>query len=119
MEDNQFKKRMGVLKKSYERIPSSFDSDETLRKIDEGSTKRINSKNNRIIVWTISIASIFLIGFLTATFLLSENREQAAKEELEITNQFRLELEESYKEERDKRQEALKMEYYTAIYPQN
>ena len=110
MEDNQFEKRMDVLKKSFERIPSSFDSDDTLRKIEEGLTKRNPSKNNRIIVWTISIASIFIMGFLTATFFLSENREQAAKKEVEITDQFRLKLEESYKEERDKRQEALKME---------
>lgn len=110
MEDNQFEKRMDVLKKSYERIPSSFDSDETLRKIKEGSTKRNHSKNNRIIVWSISIASIFIIGFLTATFFLTENREQAAKEEVEITDQFRLELEKSYKEERTKLQEEFKME---------
>ena len=31
MEDNQFEKRMDLLKKSYERIPSSFDCEETLR----------------------------------------------------------------------------------------
>ena len=41
MEDNQFEKRMDVLKKSYERIPSSFDYDKILRKIEEDSTKRI------------------------------------------------------------------------------
>ena len=114
MEDNQFEKRMDVLKKSYERTPSSFDYDKTLRRIEEDSTKRIPGKSNtlrkNITVWAISIASIFIIGFLTATFLLSEDREQAAKEEVEITDQFHLELEESYKEERDKLQEELKME---------
>ena len=50
-----------------------------------------------------SIPSIFIFCFLTATYFLSEIREQAAKEEVEITDQFRLELEQSYKEEQDKR----------------
>ena len=34
MENNEFEKRMELLKKSYERIPSSFDSEEVLRKIE-------------------------------------------------------------------------------------
>ena len=112
MEDNRFEKRMIDMKKSYERVPSSFDSDEILRKIEHDTTKRSPNKPNtmrkNITVWAMSIASVFLIGFLTATFLLTENREVATMTENEITDQFRLELEQSYKEEREKRQQILK-----------
>ncbi len=35
MDNDNFEKRMEFLKKSYERIPTSFDPDEVFRKIDE------------------------------------------------------------------------------------
>ena len=58
-------------------------------------------------VWAVSIASVFIIGFLTATFIYTEKNEQAG--EGEITEQFLLQLEESYKEEREKKQEILQL----------
>ena len=88
-----------------------------LRKIEEESTKSLNrdpSVNKKgtfkqnVTVWAVSIASIFIIGILSATFLLSDKSEQAA--EGEITEQFLLQLEESYKVEREKRREMLKMD---------
>ena len=39
MENNKFEKRMEFLKKSYERTPSSFNSEEVLRKIEEETVK--------------------------------------------------------------------------------
>jgi hypothetical protein len=119
MENNDFDKRMELLKKSYDRIPSSFNSEEVLRKIDietnkpeseKSLNKKMNSYSQRIAVWAVSIASVFMIGFLSATFILPDKEEQGIGVDKAITEQFLLQLEESYKEERDKRQEMLKME---------
>ena len=40
MDNDNFEKRMEFLKKSYERVPTSFDPDEVFRKIDEEGTSR-------------------------------------------------------------------------------
>ena len=60
-------------------IPSSFDKEEVLRKIEEESNKPLNRSHSikkkgtfkqNVTVWAVSIASIFIIGILSATFLL-------------------------------------------------
>ena len=93
--------------------------EEVLRKIDEESNKPVNRKASDkkkdivqavLTVWAVSIASILIIGFLSATFILPDKEEQGSGVDKEITEQFLLQLEESYKEERDKRQEMLKMD---------
>ena len=117
MEDNQFEKRMELLKKTYERIPSSFDSNEVLRKIEEESNKPINEEPSMkkkgmfkqyVTVWAVSIASIFIIGILSATYILTEKNEQAT--EVEFTEQYLQDLKDIYKEEREKRRKILKMD---------
>ena len=62
MENNDFDKRMELLKKSYDRIPSSFNSEEVLRKIDietnkPESEKSLNKKR-------IHIVNVLLYGRL-------------------------------------------------------
>src|SRR6185312_12011960 len=112
MENKEFEQQMESLKKSFERIPTSFDSNDVLRKIEMEtiqSSKKKSSKGKgnmirqKATVWAVSIASVFIIGFLTATFLYTEKNEQAG--EGEITEQFLLQLEESYNAERMKKQE--------------
>ncbi|WP_438312137.1 hypothetical protein [Sporosarcina sp. FA9] len=112
MKNNEFEKRMEMLKKSYDQVPSAFDKEEVFRKIEEESPQMHLKKNSSFkqnaTAWVISIASIFIIGILSAAFLLSDTDEQAI--EGEITEQFLLQLKESYKEEREKRKELLKMD---------
>lgn len=119
MENNKFEKRMELLKKSYERIPSSFNSEEVLRKIDEESANSMKdeisfNKNNRfkrnLTVWAVSIASVFLFGFITAFFMFEQQDVTVEMAGQEITQEYIVGLKKEYAIEREKRREILKME---------
>jgi len=118
MDDKQFEQQMNLLKKTYERVPSKFNADEVLRKIDEEGNRQQNlpvaesrktSKWQKVSVWSVSLASVFLIGILSASFLNDQNgqgsEESASEYDLVIK-----EMKEKYQIERDKRQEMLKMD---------
>ena len=116
MDDNQFEQQMKLLKKTYERVPSKFIADEVLQKIEEeGSepvevkpvTKPVASKWQKVSVWAISLASIFLIGILSASFL--NNEEQGDEPVSEFDTNDSRKLEKEYKAERVKRQKILHM----------
>ena len=86
MDDKQFEQHMKLLKKSYDRVPSKFNADDVLRKIEnEGKqqieemsfTKPVASKWQKVSVWAVSLASLLLIGFLSASFI-NEGKNQGA-----------------------------------------
>jgi hypothetical protein len=120
MDDKQFEQQMKLLKKSYERVPSKFNSEEVLKKIEEEGKQQQNmlvveprktSKWQKISVWPVSLASVFLIGILSASFLNDGNGQ--GSEEPEPSSQYELkikEMKEKYLAARDKRQEMLKMD---------
>ncbi|MCZ8540424.1 hypothetical protein [Psychrobacillus psychrodurans] len=114
MDDKQLEERLNLLKSSYDRLPSSLDTDEILQKIENENNiapvekKSKGSKWQRITVWAVSIASVFVIGILGTTFLNDSNDVTTSDQENsedDIKN-----LEKKYKEERLKRQQMLQMD---------
>ncbi|MFC5602179.1 hypothetical protein [Sporosarcina koreensis] len=118
MANDNFEKRMEFLKKSYERVPSSFDPDEVFRKIDEEKvpqpTIQKSSKGEirqRITVWAVSLASVFMIGLIGAGLVFDQ--KQKSEEEIiqsPIKDEFIENLLKRYEEEREKRREMLKLD---------
>jgi len=99
MEDKQFEEKMKLLKKSYDRVPSQFNANDILRKIEaEGKPKKevkpyttsVASKWQKVSVWAVSLASVLLIGFLSASFI-NEGKNQGSginsEDKLEKINQ--------------------------------
>lgn len=88
MEDNQFERRMKLLEKSYDRVPSYFNIDEVLEKIEEESTSRMeksivrSTKWQKVSVSLISVASILLVAMISASFREESNNQGV--EELEF-----------------------------------
>lgn len=115
MDDRQFENRMQLLKKSYERVPSDFNLEDVLQKLDDNPIRKSHmdptkSKKDRYIqkasVWLVSLASVFILGIITATFLMNEDDQTSG----EISDEYIEQLKEEYSAEREKRREMLKME---------
>lgn len=111
MDDKQLEERIHLLKDSYERIPPEIDVDDILNKLDEAP--QVNEKKNkgtkwqRITVWAVSIASVFIIGVLSASYLEGGviKNSQNKQEELEQVNdliEYAESLKEQYEIEREK-----------------
>ncbi|MCM3745475.1 hypothetical protein M3193_15210 [Sporosarcina luteola] len=123
MANDNFEKRMEFLKKSYERVPTSFDQEEVFRKIDEEASSRKNEQKKptnhgvrqQITVWAMSLASIFIIGLIGTGFIL-EQKQKSEEENIEstVTDQLIQDLFKQYQEERENRRELLKLDevYY-------
>lgn len=119
MGNDNFEKRMEFLKKSYERVPSSFNPDEVFRKIDEEGKshpheQKKSIKNNmrqRITVWAVSIASVFIIGLIGVGYLADqkENSEENNIDSAEL-DEYIEELKAKYEVEKEKRREILKLD---------
>ncbi|WP_019413067.1 hypothetical protein [Paenisporosarcina sp. TG20] len=117
MEDKEFEQQMNLLKKSYERVPSKFNADDVLSKIEEEGkqqkevkqfTKPVASKWQKVSVWAVSLASVFIIGLLSASFM-NDGKEQGDEPVSEYDANDIKKLEEDYQQERKKRQEMLGM----------
>ncbi|QGM29437.1 hypothetical protein GI482_03060 [Bacillus sp. N3536] len=114
MDDKKLEVRLELLKDSYERVPSSINPDEILKKmVKEKETNLDHSKKKktnwqRIAVWTVSLASVFVIGILSAT-LLNDNQTGSKIKETTILGDIE-EYEKKYAEERLKRQKILEMD---------
>ncbi|MCG7346568.1 hypothetical protein MHZ92_20920 [Sporosarcina sp. ACRSL] len=117
MDNDNFEKRMEFLKKSYDRVPSNFNPDDVLQKIDEeGNIRPIEKKKThrirqRLTVWTVSIASVFVIGLIGAGYVFDE-KQQADETVLdsEELDDYIEELKAKYEVEREKRREMLKLD---------
>ncbi|MCM3711572.1 hypothetical protein [Sporosarcina luteola] len=119
MANDNFEKRMGFLKKSYERVPTSFDPEEVFRKIDEEASSRKNEQKKptkhgvrqQITVWAMSIASIFIIGFIGTGYIIEQKQKsEEGTIETTVTDQVIEDLLMQYEEEREKRREMLKLD---------
>ncbi|WP_342598698.1 hypothetical protein MHB48_14575 [Psychrobacillus sp. FSL H8-0483] len=130
MDDKQLEDRLDLLKTSYERVPSADNTDEIIKKIVEEKVqppyekKGKGTKWQRITVWTVSIACVFIIGILGASFLTedvdhaNEDGSEQVEYELDIlTEQFLEDLKGVYPKEREKRRQVLKLteEEYSKI----
>lgn len=113
MDDKQLEERLNLLKSSYDRLPSSVDTDEILRKIEIENEKNVTPiekktkgyKWQRITVWAVSIASVFLIGILGSSYILEEGTQ--GEQMSDATKEFIERLKKDYLIEREKRRELL------------
>ena len=114
MDDKQLEERLNLLKSSYDRLPSSVDTDEILQKIENENhvvpieKKSKGSKWQRVTVWAVSISSVFIIGILGTSFLYESNegtKSQQENSEDDIKN-----LVKKYEKERLKRQQILQLD---------
>ncbi|CAM3201887.1 hypothetical protein FITA111629_09480 [Filibacter tadaridae] len=119
MENNDFEKRLGFLKKSYERVPSTFDSEKVLRKIDEETNKtreekptikKVNKFGQKVTVWVVSIASIFIIGFISVAYMAEQHTSGEQEVQSVITDDYLEKLKEDYTFERENRRKLLGLE---------
>lgn len=117
MEGKQFEQHMKLLKKTYERVPTKFNADEVLKRIEEENvkpkelnavTKSVASKWQKVSVWVVSLASVFLIGILSASFL-NDEKKQGDEPVSEFDKSEIEKLEKAYQEEKEKRQKILGM----------
>jgi hypothetical protein len=117
MDDKQFEQQMNLLKKSYNRVPSKFKADEVLSKIEcevqqqqhgsnVNSTK--TSKWHKVSVWAVSLASVFLIGILSASYI-NDGKEQGDAPVSDIDAKDIEEFKKAYQEEKEERRETLGM----------
>ncbi|MEK4084957.1 hypothetical protein [Psychrobacillus sp. FSL K6-1415] len=113
MDDKQLEERLNLLKSSYDRLPSSLDTDEILQKIVNENNiapvekKSKGSKWQRITVWAVSIASVFVIGILGTTYL-NDSDDSITRNENYSDKEIE-KLKKRYNDERLKRQKILHM----------
>ena len=114
MDDKQLEERLNLLKSSYDRLPSSVDTDEILQKIENENhvvpieQKSKGSKRQRVTVWAVSIASVFIIGILGTSFLYESN--EGTKSQQEYSEDDIKNLVKKYEKERLKRQQILQLD---------
>jgi hypothetical protein len=117
MDDKQFEQQMNLLKKSYNRVPSKFKADEVLSKIEDEGQQQQNgatvdssktSKWQKVSVWAVSLASVFLIGILSASFI-NDGKEQGSEQDSAIDSKDIEELIIAYQDEKETRRESLGM----------
>ncbi|KQL33451.1 hypothetical protein [Psychrobacillus sp. FJAT-21963] len=115
MDDKQLEERLNLLKTSYDRVPSSIDTDGILNKIELekveplSKNKTTKSKWQKITVLAVSIASILIIGILGATFLLEDETRHGKEIQNEESKAFLEKLKKNYPIEREKRREMLNL----------
>ncbi|MCZ8535189.1 hypothetical protein [Psychrobacillus psychrodurans] len=116
MDDKQLEERLNLLKSSYDRLPSSVDTEEIIRKIENehniapAEKKSKGSKWQRITVWTVSIASVFIIGILGSSYILEDEKKiQQGEQMSDATKEFIEQLKKDYPIEREKKRELLNL----------
>lgn len=117
MDDKRFDQQMNLLKKSYNRVPSKFKADDVLSKIEDEGQRHLNgsvgnsiktSKWQKVSVWTVSLASVFLIGILSASFI-NEEKGQGEDAVSAIDAKEIEEFKKAYQKEREARRKTLGM----------
>ena len=109
LDDKQFELHLKLLKKSYKRVPSKFNADELLKRIEAERVKGEDSlslkkerKSNKykINIWTVGLSSVLIIGILSTSFLKSDNVQ--SHEVVTATNSNSIEnLEKTYEEQKN------------------
>lgn len=114
LDDNQLETNLNLLKKSYKRVPSKFNSDDVLQKvIAEGGGSQANPAANKptysiqkLSVWAVSIGFVFLIGILSASYL-AQWSDNGSQKELVAEENDSEKLKKSYEREKAIRREIL------------
>lgn len=123
MDDKKLEDRLALLKSSYDRLPSTIDTDDILKKIDKDKSyeptqvKRNKINWQRFAVWGISAAAILVFGIIGASFQ-EENTPTNANQLADIDGEgnvpladasieFIERLKNNYEKEREKRREML------------
>ncbi|QBP40573.1 RNA polymerase sigma factor [Paenisporosarcina antarctica] len=82
VDDQQFELHLNLLKKSYKRVPSKFNADEILRRIESergkeedllSSKKESKSNKYKVKIWITGLSSVLLIGILSTSFFKNDN----------------------------------------------
>ncbi|MFC6039518.1 RNA polymerase sigma factor [Paenisporosarcina macmurdoensis] len=82
LDDQQLELHLNLLKKSYKRVPSKFNVDEILRRIesergngeDSLSPKRESKSNKyKVNIWAVGLSSVLIIGILSTSLLKNDN----------------------------------------------
>lgn len=116
MDNERFEKRMELLKKSYERVPSTFDPSKVLQKLEAetkpadmpaGKRKKINQQ---VMVWVVGIASILIISLIAGLYVADQKNTDEEPVTSEELDQFITKLQKDYEKEREKRRALLKLE---------
>ncbi|MDF2064993.1 hypothetical protein [Bacillus sp. Cr_A10] len=115
MDDKQLEERLDLLKTSYDKVPSSIDTDGILNKIELekveplSKNKITKSKWQRFTVLAVSFASTLIIGILGATFLFEDETRHGKEIQNEESKAFLEKLKKNYPIEREKRREMLNL----------
>lgn len=116
MDDKQLEERLNLLKSSYDRLPSSVDTEEIIRKIENEHNiapvekKSKGSKWQRITVWAVSIAIVVIIGILGSSYILEDEKMiQQGEQMSDATKEFIERIKKDYLIEREKRRELLNL----------
>ncbi len=118
MKDDQFEKRMNLLKDSFERVPSSFDPEEVIQKIKETPQKahleipkaqKSHKFLRNMLVLGAAAASLFLIIILSTAYFATEQDERAADQHGKLNEAALLAFENEYEEAREKKRHALEL----------
>ncbi|MEK4521271.1 hypothetical protein MKX96_06465 [Psychrobacillus sp. FSL W7-1493] len=123
MDDKKLEDRLALLKSSYDRLPSTIDSDDILKKIDRDKSNELTQvkqkKMNwqRVAVWLVSAAAVLVFGIIGASFQEEKppsNANQLANIDGEgnvpladASIEFIERLKNNYEQEREKRREML------------
>ena len=123
MDDKKLEDRLALLKSSYDRLPSTIDTDEILKKIDKDKfveptpVKRNKINWQRFAVWGVSAAAVLVFGIIGASFQeenVPTNANQLANIDGEgnvpladASIEFIERLKNNYEKEREKRREML------------
>lgn len=112
MDNKQLEERLNLLKESYERLRDQMDVEGILNQLEEAppilEKKNKGTRWQRVTVWAVSIASIFIITILGASYTKKEANVGSEQVETNIViEQFLERLKEEYPKEREKRRQLL------------
>ncbi|MBB4827012.1 hypothetical protein HNO89_004303 [Sporosarcina luteola] len=116
MDNERFEKRMKLLKKSYDHVPSTFDPNTVLQKLEaetkspENPNGRRKKINQQVVVWIVGIASILIISLISGLYVADQKNIEEEPVTPEELDQFIEKLKKDYEAEREKRRALLKLE---------
>lgn len=118
MDDKQFEDRMKLLKKSYDKVPSQFQLEKIVGQIESENQKlqaieyikKPRKNRQKLIVWAISIASIFILSILGSTYFFENDKQlqQGSEGQYTFAEVFE-DIEKDYPVAREKNRKLLKM----------
>lgn len=105
MDDQQFDKRMALLKKSYDRMELQLNPDNVFKQIEEEKEEEALPKQSNTTqqkhalkwqkpaVWIASVASVLLVGLLVSFYTLNQQENTHSKQTQDLPNEKAVEEE--------------------------